>query len=217
MPNSLSQQFNSTTQEELVTISGVTGAVDEIKVYINGVEFSSGDVATPGLAADALVTSITTSINPQVNGKITASNVAGALTIKALTAGTPFTLSVAATGGTAAVTKANQVGTGLFTISGQLTQPHSSEMTYNYTINTTLNGSCNSASTSGTIKIIPEEEIAHDPITDAANFGGPTNQDVCENENILGIRFNLTGGANSVSAPTAVPPAINGLPPGISH
>ncbi|MFL2629889.1 MAG: beta strand repeat-containing protein [Flavobacteriaceae bacterium] len=216
LPNSLSQQFNSTTQEELVTITGVTGAVDEIKVYINGVEFSSGDLAANGSAADALTASITASINPLINGKINASNVAGALTLKATTAGTPFTLSVAATGGTAAVTKANQVGTGLFTISGQLTQPHASEMTYNYTINTTLNGSCNSASTTGTIKIIPEEAITHDPVTDAASFGGPANQDVCENENIIGIRFNLTGGANSVSGPTAVPPAINGLPPGIS-
>ena len=138
------------------------------------------------------------------------------MTLKALTAGTPFTLSVAATGGTAAVTKANQVGTGLFTIKGQLTESHSSEITYNYTINTTLNGSCNSASATGTIKIIPEEAIAHDPLSDPVNFGGPANQDVCENENILGIRFNLTGGANSVSGPTAVPPAINGLPPGLS-
>ena len=104
----------------------------------------------------------------------------------------------------------------MFTISGQLTQPHSSEMTYNYTINTTLNGTCNSTSTTGTIKIIPEEAISHDPLSDALNFGGPANQDVCENENILGIRFNLSGGANSVSGPTAIPPAMNGLPPGIS-
>ncbi len=54
-----------------------------------------------------------------------------------------------------------------------------------------------------------------DQTTDATNFGGPANQEVCENENIEGIRFNLTGGAYAASATIAIPPAINGLPPGI--
>ena len=54
-----------------------------------------------------------------------------------------------------------------------------------------------------------------DQTTDATNFGGPANQEVCENTSIEGIRFNLTGGAYSASPTIAIPPAINGLPPGI--
>ena len=217
LPANLSKTFAARTQQDRVTVTGVAPG-DEIKIFINGVEFSSGAASATSVAAvTSLTAGINASINPKVNGEVTPANLGGGImTLTADSSGIPFSLSVDATGGVAAVTKTNLEGTGIYTITGQIKQSHTTEMTYNYQITTTNNiNSCSPATATGTIKIIPKEEITLDQLTDPVSFGGPANQEVCENADIQGIRFNLTGGAYAASATIAIPPAINGLPPGI--
>ena len=217
LPANISKNFAARTQQDRITVTGVAPG-DEIKIFINGVEFSSGAASATSLAAVASLTAgINASINPKVAGEVSPADLGGGImTITADSSGIPFSLSVDATGGVAAVTKTNLEGTGIYTISGQIKQSHTTEMTYNYQITTTNNiNSCTAATATGTIKIIPKEEITLDQLSDPISFGGPANQEVCENASIQGIRFNLTGGAYSASATIAIPPAINGLPPGV--
>ena len=172
LPNSVTPNFTATIQEDRINVTGVASG-DEIKVFVNGVEFSSGTASGTSAAAVVSITDgINNSINPKVAGEVTAINAGGGvMTIRADSPGIPFSLSVDATGGVAAVTKTNLTGTGIYTISGQITQPHTTDITYNYQITTTNNiNSCTAATATGTIKIIPKEEITLDQTTDATNF-----------------------------------------------
>ena len=211
LPNNLFPGiFNATTQQDSITVTGVASG-DEIKVYINGVEFSSGVASASSAAAVASVTAgINSSINPSIAGQLVAADLTGGvMTLTAVTAGSPFTLSVVATGGVAAVTKSNQRGTGTFTISGQINQSHNTEMTYNYTITSLLNlNSCSAATATGTIKIEPIETVTYDNTINPGLYPGAATQELCPGTDMSGISFRIGGAVPSI--------VVAGLPPGVT-
>ena len=129
------------------------------------------------------------------------------MTIIADSAGIPFSLSVDATGAT--ITKSNQRGTGIYTISGQINQVHDFEATYNYEITTTNNiNSCSAATITGTIKIEPLESVTYDNTINPALFPGAATQELCPGTDMSGISFRIGGAVPSV--------LIAGLPPGVT-
>jgi phage tail sheath gpL-like len=223
LPTGITSVGAPTNQVEIVTLAA-GAALDEFKIAINGIEKTSGVLAGAETHVDAANTLEAEITGDAVLGPLVTiiNNGAGGLTITARDQARPFTISVeanGAAGGTIDVT--NDVGTYAITIAGDPTvvDPNNdgsyplSITTYNYTISTTGNGGCDAFEFSDTITVIPSETITRNGTADddavvGPDFPGAINQSLCYNEDLEGIRFDLSGGAYDANSPTAVPPAL---------
>ena len=113
-------------------------------------------------------------------------------------------------------------GTGVITISGTPSVTLNNTNIYNFTINSTGNiYSCDEDIYTGSIKLKPRERINHPTTivsstfsTTSATVNGLLNQVVCDGDELVGIRLDLSG--SSVSASSAPLSLFTGLPPGIA-
>ena len=179
-------------------------SIDNITSSVSG----TGSVGVP----------VTLDLTSSISATITAS---GTIRVTGSNIGVPQSVIIAADP-TIDMTVNPVRGTGIITISGTPSVTLNNTNIYNFTINSTGNiYSCNEDTFTGSFKLKPPERINHPTTivsstfaTTSATVNGLLNQVVCEGEELVGIRLDLSG--SSVSASSASLNLFSGLPPGIA-
>ncbi|MFV8226812.1 T9SS type A sorting domain-containing protein [Christiangramia aquimixticola] len=183
--------------------AGITGSFNSGKFTISGTPAEAGNFSyTVTTTGECNNVSLTGTIKVDPNHNISLSSGA-ATTNQILCIGTPLTnITYNTTGATGATFSGLPAGvTGnwnnnVIIISGTPT----ASGVFSYTITTT--GSCNVATATGTINVNPNNSIS---LTSAA---GTSNQTVCENVPITGIRYSTTGATGATFS--GLPAGVNG-------
>ncbi|MFL2621350.1 MAG: hypothetical protein ACJ0P3_02060, partial [Flavobacteriaceae bacterium] len=179
-------------------------SIDNITSSVSG----TGSIGVP----------VTLDLTSSISATITAS---GTIRVTGSNIGVPQSVIVAAEP-TIDITVTAVRGTGVITISGTPSVTLNNTNIYNFTINSTGNiYSCNEDTFTGSFKLKPPERITHPTTivsstfaTTSATVNGLLNQMVCEGEELVGIRLDLSGSA--ISASSAPLNQFTGLPPGIA-
>ena len=179
-------------------------SIDNITSSVSG----TGSIGSP----------VTLDLTSSISATITAS---GTVRVTGTNLGVPQSVIVVADP-TIDLSVAPVRGTGVITISGTPSVTLNNTNIYNFTINSTGNiYSCDEDIYTGSIKLKPRERINHPTTivsstfsTTSATVNGLLNQVVCDGDELVGIRLDLSG--SSVSASSAPLSLFTGLPPGIA-
>ena len=231
LPTGVVGNFTATQQQDAITITGANagalGEVYNLVISVNGRPPTTVDYTTLALneTTDVVGAGIAARINALLGTDLTANYVAGtsSITIESDNLGVPFSVNVIDEP-TLDLAVVNEVGTGIFAISGTPNVTINARSTYTYTISTSGNVfGCIETTYVGTFVVDPLETITRTNIIPAGSFPAPDNlittngtlnQIICDSDPIAPIRFDLGGSAQGVS----LAPLVNftGLPNGIN-